>query len=488
MPSKMQLVRLTEDDLTNMVKSCINETLILENRESKSISQTQKVIISLFQNKLGNRLFQIATDGEGKPILTQKGEEQTLLQYLERHVRITFFHNNYANIKFEPGIARIAYGELGLQGNEDRQSLNKLAIILKIISQEHSDEYDATLNNLSFDDLNEYYGDDALKLSKEEQDKINKTQYTRNTDYTIIKINSFEEAQKFYQYTNPNQRWCLTNNKIAYLKYSGYGTNSIYFAYKKGFENIQPIPGKNAPLDEYGLSLLSIIMAPDYGGGPSLAYCTPRWNHENGGSDSALNPQQLSELLGGNIFKLCPSIQKYIIIDGDLQLPSGTIWMTKNVGAYSIAEPGQYFSFAMKNGIYKKDIDYDDFQDEKYQQMPKVNWLYSELDDYSYLPTKSQFEELINNCTYDFSYYKGMNGAIFTSKKNQNSIFLPAAGCSYGEWCGYKTEDYNTLGCYWSCDDRTGKQPYSLWFNNNGIEFEPYTDTPSVGLQIRGVY
>lgn len=490
----IQVIRLTEDDLTHIIKQCINEAIILENRESKSIKQTEKVIISIFQNKLGDRLFQTATDGNGKPILTQNGNEQTLLQYLERHVRISFFHNDYANIKFEPGIARIAYGELGLQGNEDSQSLNKLAIILKIISQEHSNEFDATLNGYSFDDLEYEYGEDASKLSKEDQDEINNKTYTRNTDYTIVKINSFEEAEKFYQYTNPKQQWCITRDKNMFLKYTGYGTNSLYFAYKKGFENIEPIPDENAPLDEYGLSLLCIIMAPDYGDGPSIAYCTSRWNHDNGGSDSVLNPQQLSNLLGANIFKLCPSVQKIINIDGDLGLPSGTIWMTKNVGAPSIQEPGKYYAFRIKNGKYRDEITKYDFNDDNYQHLMKQDWLTSELDDYSYLPTKSQFEELLKYCSYQFTYYKGMNGGLFTSKKNGNSIFLPAAGVSFGLVDGrYPTSEYNQVGEYWSCDDRKGTSPYYLIFDKDDCEIHlhnnpDYNGFMYIGKQLRGVY
>ena len=233
-----RIIRLTEGDLCNMVKNCINEALLLENRESKSIKQTEKIIVSLFQSKYGDRLNQTATDDQGQPILTQRGDKQTVLQYLERHVRTTFFHNNWANIKFEPGIARIAYGELGMQANEDQQSLNKLGSILKILSQAHSDEYDSNLNGMSFTDLDNRFGKDASNMGKEEQDKINNAEYKGNGNYTIVKINSFEETQPFYKYTNPNSRWCLTHMEDMFDTYTNNGNNTLYLRIRKDLKTL----------------------------------------------------------------------------------------------------------------------------------------------------------------------------------------------------------------------------------------------------------
>lgn len=50
------------------------------------------------------------------------------------------------------------------------------------------------------------------------------------------------------------------------------------------------------------------------------------------------------------------------------------------------------------------------------------------------MPTKEEFDELIINCTREFSMINGINGFKFTSKINGNSIFLPAAGNYYCEY------------------------------------------------------
>lgn len=370
-----------------------------------------------------------------------------------------------------------------MQANEDKQSLYKLSSILKILSQAHSDEYDSNLNGMTFAELNSRFGKDASNMGKEEQDKINNAEYNDNGGYTIVKINSFEEAQPFYKYTNPNSRWCLTHMENMFNQYTSNGGNTLYFAYKNGFEKLNPIKGEGCPLDEYGLSLLSIIMSPDYGDGGSLAYCTCRWNHENGGSDSVMNAQELSNVLGGSVFKLCPSKKIEVHINGDLGLPSGTIWMTRNVGAKNETDTGKYFAWGMKEGYYASQIKDDIFTREWYNQQEIVNWNGYQFEDGSFAPSKEQIKELIDNCKYEFITYNGVKGGMFTSKINGNSIFLSACGIGYK---GSLT-DVGVGGDFW-LSYSYGSYPYSAWslyFRCNGAGC--FNGGRYYGYSVRGV-
>ena len=45
-----------------------------------------------------------------------------------------------------------------------------------------------------------------------------------------------------------------------YDSYTCNGINQIYFCLRNGFENVKPIVGKGCPLDEYGLSMISVIV------------------------------------------------------------------------------------------------------------------------------------------------------------------------------------------------------------------------------------
>lgn len=90
-------------------------------------------------------------------------------------------------------------------------------------------------------------------------------------------------------------------------------------------------------------------------------------------------------------------------------------------------------------------------------------------------PTKSDFEELINNCTYEFISYNGINGGKLTSKKNGKSIFLPATGSTLnlyngkveingkGEYGTYLIGELLWLSSY-------GCQYEEVWLNNKGIK------------------
>ncbi len=62
------------------------------------------------------------------------------------------------------------------------------------------------------------------------------------------------------------------------------------------------------------------------------------------------------------------------------------------------------------------------------------------------LPTKSEFDELIDNCTWTLTTLNGVKGYEVKSKKNGNSIFLPVAGFCNGD----TPLNQGSYGYYWS--------------------------------------
>lgn len=63
------------------------------------------------------------------------------------------------------------------------------------------------------------------------------------------------------------------------------------------------------------------------------------------------------------------------------------------------------------------------------------------------MPTRDDFQELIDNCGYEWVKQDGNWGARFTSKKNGGSIFFPAGGEYSGDYIDY----FKGYGWYWSC-------------------------------------
>lgn len=121
----------------------------------------------------------------------------------------------------------------------------------------------------------------------------------------------------------------------------------------------------------------------------------------------------------------------------DLGLPSGTKWASFNIGATSPEQYGEYFAWGElgEKKIYSEDtyqFDKDgldlgtNISGTKYD-VARMRW----GGDWR-MPTIAECRELKNNCTYEWTTYQGVAGGKFTSKKNGNSIFLPAAGYRWG--------------------------------------------------------
>jgi uncharacterized protein (TIGR02145 family) len=100
------------------------------------------------------------------------------------------------------------------------------------------------------------------------------------------------------------------------------------------------------------------------------------------------------------------------------------------------------------------------------------------------MPTKTDFEELINYTQNEWTTYNGINGWMFTSKTNSdNWIFLPAAG--YRET---SLGSAGTIGRYWSSSLNTDYPDfaYKLFLDSSDVRVTSFDRF--FGLPIRPVY
>ena len=159
-------------------------------------------------------------------------------------------------------------------------------------------------------------------------------------------------------------------------------------------------------------------------------------------------------------------------------------WATVNVGAYSPEDYGDYYawdeietksSYTWTNYRFRTSGDsYSNVKFSKYNTSRSYgtvdNMTTIEMsDDVARqkwggswrMPTKDEFTELINNCTWTWTTLNGVNGYRVTSKKfgyTDRSIFLPAAGCRSGT----SLDNAGSNGYYWSSSLVTGI-PYNAW-------------------------
>ena len=161
----------------------------------------------------------------------------------------------------------------------------------------------------------------------------------------------------------------------------------------------------------------------------------------------------------------------------DLGLPSGTLWATCNVGANSPEEYGDYFAwgetksknfysfsnYALCDGTATNMTKYN-ATDGKTQLEPVDDAATVNIGPDWCMPTSEQFNELINNCSISSQTINEVEGYLFTSNRNENTIFLPFSGLFY-----YK-KWYDSQSKYWTSTLYKTTQPESAFtanLNNN---------------------
>ena len=178
----------------------------------------------------------------------------------------------------------------------------------------------------------------------------------------------------------------------------------------------------------------------------------------------------------------------------DLGLPSGTLWAAGNIGAELPWETGKYFAWGETTGYTGEQVTsrVREFNQASYTASSISADLTLEQDAAHVnlggnwrMPTKNEYQELIDNCNIvwiDNYNGKGVNGKVFTSKFNGNSVFFPAASFCVDDWIS--RIGFN--GDYWvtSFNDSVSGWYFSFDSGGQGISVV----TRKFGLSVRGVY
>ena len=209
--------------------------------------------------------------------------------------------------------------------------------------------------------------------------------------------------------------------------------------------------------------------------------------------DGKVNMDDLTALINYLVFGVwpdTPAVEEYV----DLGLPSGTLWSTRNIGANKPEDFGDYFGWGevVPN---KDDYSWGNTQwlytenGQKRISKYNTNSQYGEVDNLTELeleddaayvnwgadwrmPSKAQLDELLANCTWEWTQKNGTNGVMLTGT-NGNTMFLPTAG--------YRLDDdffgLGASGNYWTRSlqvvSETYTNPlgaYKIFFNNGNLQ------------------
>ncbi|MBR4402808.1 MAG: hypothetical protein IKT29_04700 [Flavobacteriales bacterium] len=152
----------------------------------------------------------------------------------------------------------------------------------------------------------------------------------------------------------------------------------------------------------------------------------------------------------------------------DLGLPSGTKWATCNVGAASTEHLGLYFRWGETISITKRS------QGKSYELegtktdiggIKRYDAATALWGDGWQMPSKQDFEELMDNCTFEWTSLGRVKGCKVISKINGNYIFLPATGLINSEsYSGfYYPGKLHRWAQYWCSTPSYSDDAYGFW-------------------------
>ena len=223
---------------------------------------------------------------------------QGITNYAQKMHIIGTLKHDVPNLRLDKGKFVTAGLRMYYSGElNDEQSIRSLDTVLNYITKgNHASEYDYNLNGLSLNELSNKYKDNIIIDGKNDRKRSEQIQRNGSNGYTIIPIDTYEQAHKYSDYTS----WCITNGQNAFNDYT-QGGNKFYFCLMNGFENI-PQNDEGAPLNTYGLSMISVLV--DMNG--DLSRITTRYNHDfNGENNERLcSVAQLEDILDVNFYKV----------------------------------------------------------------------------------------------------------------------------------------------------------------------------------------
>lgn len=113
-----------------------------------------------------------------------------------------------------------------------------------------------------------------------------------NHNYEITEITEFCQLTSYKDYT----KWCIIFAEMAYDFYLDGGKRRLFILEQDGYKSLPKTKGKEYPYDQYGLSLIAVIINAD----GTLHSITSRWNSldEN---EFSLGTSFLRSLIGQDV-------------------------------------------------------------------------------------------------------------------------------------------------------------------------------------------
>ena len=188
----------------------------------------------------------------------------------------------------------------------------------------------------------------------------------------------------------------------------------------------------------------------------------------------------------------------------DLGLPSGKKWSKKYLGAKTATDKGDYYAWGETS---PKSPGHFDFTKENYklldgawgdfrrynkkdgwkQLIPYDDAATARLGDKWHIPTETEVQELLDNCTAKEITMNGKAGIALVSKINNNYIFFRNNGLvSFDKWYGTDRFDFWTADLF--IGDVQSATYCRIYIDGDNIVTDTWHTLRSDGMNIRPIY
>lgn len=187
-----------------------------------------------------------------KPLGREFNFDGPCIEYLEKSLVSNFFHGpmkDHSIRTLEPLVAKIAFGELGFEGNSpDNNRLGTLRQCLEFMYTKYKNGAVPNPGNVDFQWFEDNIGEEVKAMQAKENADVESGSYDRNANYDIVAVEDFSTAKSYGDCSCSSSKLCYTQSGQTWQQYTNNGENKVYVLLRKGWKQEKEEPGGERPI------------------------------------------------------------------------------------------------------------------------------------------------------------------------------------------------------------------------------------------------
>lgn len=319
-------MKLKENDIVNIIENVVRRVKLINESKARYESMARNTLRQMFEESpnFRNRMVSLMNYAIHNPAVEENPKLKRKLQELsneyqrtnDKEILVLFWYDQFRSsipymqtnaVYFLPGCIKL-FGKQELGDATSFSTIGRIAHYL--VSLPDKGGYNSYFSKNDDDNPENYHSivndtsEGRSAESKRSKEEIMSSDFENDKDYDVVLIREFQDARKYGTYTN----WCICHDRMNWDQYTNDGNYTTYFMLEDGYKDVPRKRGENYPYDEYGNSMICVIVFPD----GDLAWSTSRWNEgETHGDiskrykkcpDLLYTPKELSQLLGDSFY------------------------------------------------------------------------------------------------------------------------------------------------------------------------------------------